>query len=113
MNPAAKFILKDKLKEKLPTLTDDVLYNIISELDKLGALAKEWDETESNPAVVKETKANKGLPQSFNMVSPMWSGNVSLIEREGFICYQDGEKNVRLHSRSERDMAKKILKYRK
>lgn len=113
MNPAAKFILRDKLKEKLPTLTDDVLYSVISELEKLGALNKEWDETGMNPAEAKETKASKGLPQSFNMVSPMWSGNVSLVEREGFICYQDGEKNVRLHSRSERDMAKKVLKYRK
>lgn len=112
MNPAAKFILRDKIKERFPTLTDDITYELLSELDKLGALKNDWDETGMN-LKENEVKTSKELPKSFNMVSPMWSGNVFLVEREGFICYQDSENNVRLHSGSEKDMFKKILKYRK
>lgn len=112
MNPAEKFILRDRLKEKLPSLTDDVLYDIISELDKLGALAKTW-EFQANGILPKDEKPKSGLPQTFNMVSPMWSGKVSLVQRENFIGYQDDNQNVRIYGKSEKDVLKKITKYRR
>jgi len=113
MNPAIKFILRDKLKEKLPTLTDDVAYNVLLELDKLGALSEEWDGVSKTEKEIKTKETKSSLPDSFNMVSPLWSGYVSLITREGFFCYQDNDGNVRLHGKSERELSKKIIKYRK
>lgn len=114
MNPAAKFILRDQLKEKLPILTDDVLYKIVSELDKLGVLKEEWDGSKSMVETEnKEVKSMSKLPQSFFMISPMWSGNVFLAEKEGFFVYQDSESRVRLHGRTEKELLKRVLKYKK
>ncbi len=110
MNPAEKFLLRDALKIKMPALTDDIIYDIITNLDKLGALAKEWN---ANTESTKDEKPQSGLPQSFNMVSPMWQGYVTLVTREGFFGYQDGEGNVRLFDKTEKGLSRKILKYRK
>jgi hypothetical protein len=110
MNPAEKFILRDKLKTKMPNLTDDVAYDVLSYLDQLGALVKEWNDESALP---KAEKPSNGLPESFNMVSPMWQGHVKLCTREGFVGYQDGEGNMRVFDKTERGLAKKIVKYRK
>lgn len=110
MNPAEKFILRDKLKEKFPELTDDVVYNIISELDKMNALNKTLET--SNKGIESE-RPSKGLPATFNMISPLWKGKVTLIQKEGFYGYKDSEGNVRLHATTERDLMKKVAKYNK
>lgn len=111
MNPASKFILRDKLKEKFSELTDDVIYNIISELDKMNALNENLEST-PNKGLIEERPA-KGLPTTFNMISPLWKGKVTLIQKEGFYGYKDSEGNVRLHAATERDLLKKVAKYNK
>lgn len=110
MNPAEKFILRDKLKEKFPELTDDVVYNIITELDKMNAFGKTLEQSAKG---IDSERPAKGLPQSFNMISPLWKGHVTLMQKEGFYGYKDSEGNVRLHAPTERDLMKKVVKYNK
>lgn len=112
MTPAARFILRDKLKETIPDLTDDVLFQILSELNKLGALVEVWDETSTNP-IRTNSPQESSLPDKFYMVAPMWNGEVFLAKQGDYFVYKDSEGSVRVMSKSERDLKKKIAKYRK
>ena len=76
MDPMTKFIIRDQLKEKFPALTDELLYNLISELDKMKVLHsfREPKQESLNPSPI-----NSSLPRTFKMISPLWSGYVRLI----------------------------------
>lgn len=114
MNPVNKLILKEKIKESMSNLSDSDLYEIILTLDKLGALNENWDgEKKQTPTETSQTVDDSKLPKSFYMVSPMFQGNVSYTTHGDYIGYKDDSNNIRIFAKSEKDLMKKVKKYRK
>lgn len=114
MNPVNKLILKEKIKESISNITDSDLYEVILILDKLGALNENWDgEKKQQPVDSSQTNDNSKLPKSFYMVSPMFQGNVSYTTHGEYIGYKDDSNNVRIFAKSEKDLLKKVKKYKK
>ncbi len=113
MNPVNKLILKEKIKESISNIADSDLYEIILTLDKIGALNENWDgEKKKEPSESSQTTDGK-LPKSFYMVSPMFQGNVSYTTHGEYIGYKDDNNNVRIFAKSEKDLLKKVKKYKK
>lgn len=115
MNPVNKLILKEKIKESITNIADSDLYEIILTLDKIGALNDNWDgekKQESSEPSTNSDNSNK-LPKSFHMVSPMFQGNVSYATHGEYIGYKDDNGNIRIFAKSEKDLLKKVKKYKK
>jgi len=99
-----------QLKVKFPTLTDELLYELISELDNMKVLStpKEIHESTTPNIISKEL-----LPKTFKMISPLWGGWVYFKRTEGLLGYEDENKNLRLWANTEKDLIKKVKKYKK
>lgn len=114
MNPVNKLILKEKIKESVSNIADSDLYEIILILDKLGALNENWDgEKKQESTDSSQVNDNNKLPKSFYMVSPMFQGNVSYTTHGEYIGYKDDSNNIRIFAKSEKDLLKKVKKYKK
>ena len=83
---------------------------IIDGLIELGAINLFWSPTSRN---FKEQEKVLEVPKKFFMVSPLFKGMVNYIERQGWVGYEDQEKNVRIQAPSVKLLAKKIIKYAK
>ena len=85
-------------------------HSIIKHLLDLGALNLFW--SPENRQFKAEDKQLE-LPQFFYMVSPLFKGKVTYVERQGWYGYQDEDDNVRVQASSKKQLAKKIVKYAK
>ena len=112
MNQTEKFLLKMQLKEKFPALTDELLYEIVSELDKLKVLSTPQKEKTHNHENTS-TGSKNPLPKSFIMISPLWSGEVRFKTQGTLLGYEDENGNFRLYASTEKDLIKKVKKYKK
>lgn len=114
MNPISKFILQDKLKETFSsTIPDSTLFEVITTLDKLGALNPNWDGSAPKTKEEITTQVNNKLPKSFSMVSPMFQGTVTYTTQGEYIGYKDESDNLRIFAKNEKDLMKKVKKYSK
>lgn len=119
-----RFILLNKLKEKLTTEIDDqTLSNILQQLDKLNALNDNWVEQvgeekqkkENHPLVenddLSKNSNNNKLPKTFYLKTPLYQGQVYLSIENGGFCYKDDYDNIRLYDRTDKGLLKKVKKY--
>jgi hypothetical protein len=118
-----RFILLNKLKEKLTiSIDDNTLSVILQQLDKLNALNDNWTENNNstintntdniNNSTEKSEKLSKNkLPQSFHLKTPLFQGQVHLSIDEGMFCYRDDYDNIRLYDKTEKGLLKKVQKY--
>ena len=109
MNPIHKLNLQDKVKELNPSLNPDVIYQVLTVLEKLKVLPDTWN---SDPHVINEKIEDK-LPKSITIVTPMWQGVVYLVRKENYFAYQDEQHNVRLYEKTEKGLIKKLNKYKR
>jgi len=109
MNPVHKLNLQDKLKEMDSDLDADVIYRVLTALDKLRVLPDVWS---VDPHVINE-KIGNTLPKTISIVTPMWGGIVYLIKKDNYFAYQDENNNVRIYDKTEKGLAKKLNKYKK
>ena len=113
MNPVSKFILQDRIKETLSSIPESTLYEVITALDKIGALNPEWNGEAPKTKDEIATQAVNKLPKSFSMVSPMFQGTVYYTTQGEYIGYKDENDNLRIFAKSEKDLMKKVKKYSK
>jgi hypothetical protein len=78
---------------------------VLDILEDIGAINPFW-------AASSEIEKEGELPKSFTMISPLFKGLVTLIEKRGHLFYIDGSAQVRLEAINERAMLKKIKKYK-
>lgn len=84
--------------------------SVLDHLIEVGALNLFW--TAPNRNFTAES-TDLELPQKFYMASPLFKGMVTYVSREGWVGYQDEERNVRIQASNKRQLAKKIAKYAK
>jgi hypothetical protein len=108
MNPIEKIALQDKLREMYPDIENNIIFKIITGIDKLGFLK---DKGLVEGEVVSTYTDADNLPKVVTIFTPMWQGKVTLTKTEGYFSYKDDMGNVRLYDKTERGLAKKLKRY--
>jgi hypothetical protein len=109
MNPIDKLNLQDKIKETNPDIDSNIIYKVLTALEKLEILPELWN---NDSLIIKEKTVN-ALPKTLKIVTPMWQGIVYLVKKENYFGYQDEFGNVRVYDKTEKGLVKKINKYKK
>lgn len=108
MSPELKKQLTEAVKKNKPQYDVPTVYNIIEALEQLNALNPFWT-LEQKSVEVSDLK----LPFRFKMISPLYQGYVtykSLSETQK--AYVDGNGEVRILAKSDKELQKKMAKYK-
>lgn len=108
--------MQSKYKYNLATTINELVRDentsqqIIEKLDELGALNDFWV-----PQQIKDSDRTSpaSVPQRFLMVSPLFQGEVTLIERDGWYGYEDENGEIRLQAKTLFKLSKKVKRYAK
>lgn len=92
---------------KLPQIEVETIVNSLSGLDALNMF---WCAPNRKLKIGNTTVK---VPEKFFMVSPLFKGMVTFVQREGWCGYEDENGNVRVQASNTNGLAKKIVKYAK